>query len=99
MSEASKKFWQDQISRKGEINVPDLLDDWAKVVTQDLRDESDRYFTELQASESRSAKLVEALKYAQMEIGHMMRGEPYSGTAPFIIDSALAAHKEGGAQG
>jgi len=52
---------------------------------------------QINAERARAAKLVEALEYAQMEIGHMMRGEPYSGTAPFIIDAALAAHKEGGA--
>ncbi len=41
MSEKSKKFWQDQISKKGEINVPDLLDDWANVVHGELSESVD----------------------------------------------------------
>jgi hypothetical protein len=62
MSEASKKFWQDQISRKGEIVVPDLLDDWAAVVTQDIRDESDKYFTECQQLTAANRDLDAMLK-------------------------------------
>ena len=69
----------------------------------ELREESDKYFTELKAERAKNAALVAALESLKRAVGYKPRrhGEIvlYRNDLGVFIDNALAANEKGGANG